>query len=75
MATQSKDHTLASVLNLNPDYIPAGPQADAHSAEPCSVCDQRGGHLPGCVGVLDGVPLTIDEWTEPVCRFSRVGHE
>jgi len=32
----------------------APPQQGVPTSEPCSICDQRSGHLPKCVGVLEG---------------------
>jgi len=40
----------------DPDVVAAAPpQGGVITSEPCGICDQRGGHLPECVGVLGDV--------------------
>ena len=60
MTNQIDHRTMTSVLDLGDTT--AGGQADGSRSEPCGVCDQRGGHLPGCIGALEGLtPSPADE--------------
>ena len=70
MTNQIDHHNMTSVLDLGDTTT--GGQADASRSEPCGVCDQRGGHLPGCIGALEGmIPSPADECADPAYRFSR----
>jgi len=55
MASQIiNDHILTIAPDL--DVVSAAPpQCGVPTNEPCGICDQRSRHLPGCVGVLEGV--------------------
>jgi len=70
MATQINDHNLTNAPDL--DDTTAQRQADVPTGKPCAVCDQRGGHLPGCIGVLEGVTLfPADDSADPAYRLAR----